>query len=431
MKRAHEYAELDLFSELDENKHVEKVQWNEIKTSTNLGNDVQSLHFTIPKATERKMIDLMRTQLMVDVSLVKKTGTTTAAAPVNNFLHSMFENCIIKFNDDVVYDSNKNYHYTSFLLDLLDRSKEQHDGQMTAQLWYKDTPRQHIESCSADNLGWKARNERNKLGNIPMIGRLHSDIFNQERYFINDVTISVELTLAKPTFSIMADDTGTDKHTVKIKDAKLYVPYVQLADKTMEEINTTLKTKPMIYPIQRTHTKTIPIDIKGTTVTIDDISRGRLPKRIVMGFVTDKAKAGDYKKNPFNFQGNYNSVYNITSMELNVDGMPYAKRALTPDFTADDFGKTYFNLYDSLNYLHDGTSAPVISFEDYPFGYCLFPFNLNPGCSSEAGVFKSEGVVSLDIGFKTAPTETLQLVVMCVYDNEIRIDKDRKFTKDW
>ena len=107
-------AELDLFSEEPENIHVEKVQWNEIKTSTVLGNDVQSLQFTIPKASDRKMIDLNRTQLMVDVSF-EKTGKSDQKpfAPVNNALHSLFENCIISMNDEVIYDSNNCLLYTS------------------------------------------------------------------------------------------------------------------------------------------------------------------------------------------------------------------------------------------------------------------------------------------------------------------------------
>ena len=64
-------AELDLFSTSDTNPHVEKVQWNEIKTSTLLKNNVDSLIFRIPKATDRKMIDLLRTQLMVEVEFKK------------------------------------------------------------------------------------------------------------------------------------------------------------------------------------------------------------------------------------------------------------------------------------------------------------------------------------------------------------------------
>ena len=89
------------------------------------------------------------------------------------------------------------------------------------------------------------------------------------------------------------------------------------------------------------------------------------------------------------------------------------------------------NFYESLNFTQDGTNTPAIPMEDYKNGYCLFPFNLNPGCCSDPGVFKKDGLLSLDIEFENAPTETLQVIVLGVYDNTISIDKERHFTKDW
>ena len=131
-----------------------------------------------------------------------------------------------------------------------------------------------------------------------MIGRLHSEIFNQERYMISDVEIGVELTLAKDTFYIMSSHDGTGKYKLKINHAQLYVPYVQVAAKTVEEIEKSLETEPVSYPIQRVHTKTIPIGTTSTDLSLE-ISKGRLPKRVVMGLVEDRAKVGAYKKNPY------------------------------------------------------------------------------------------------------------------------------------
>ena len=417
-------AELDLFTEEAENPHIEKIQWNEIKTSTVLGNDVQSLQFTIPKASDRKMIDLSRTQLMVDVTFEKTTKSDSKPfAPVNNALHSIFENCVISMNNEVIYDSNKNYHYSAYFLDLLDRSQEQKEGVMTAQLWYADTPK-CFDTIGDDNEGFQKRNLLSSLSNVPMIGRLHSEIFNQERYMISDVEISVELTLGKDTFYIMSSHDGTGKYKLKINHAQLYVPYVQVAAKTVDDIEKSLESKPVSYPIQRIHTKTIPIGTTSTDLSLE-ISKGRLPKRMVMGLVEDEAKVGAYKKNPYLFRGSERNVYELTKLELNVDSMPYAKRAFKPNFPGDDFFKTYMNLFDSLNYIQDATNAPAIPVEEFKFGYCLFPFTLNPGCTSEPGVFKKEGTVSVDLSFKAAPAKALSLVVMCIYDNTIRIDKER------
>ncbi len=384
--------------------------------------------FDIPKASGRKLLDLSRAQLMIDIQCGRIGGTTKVQALANNMLHSMIENCIVKLNDDVLMDSNKNYNYSAYLLDLLDTTQEQKEGMMTAQCWYADTPK-HFDVVEGEkNKGFKTRQDlRDPI--LPLIGKLHSELFNQERYFINDVNINIELTLAKLPFYYMANETNPAKYKMEIKDAKIYVPYVHVSEKTMDDLEEQLKKTPVLYPIQRIHTKSFPIDTKSTSVTIEEISRGQMPKKVIIGVVTDKRKAGNLKLNPFNFDGGA-AEFNITKMELNVDGMPYAKRALTPDFKKD-YGKTYMNFYESLNFTQDGTNTPAIPMDDYKNGYCLFPFNLNPGCCSDPGVFKKDGLLSLDIEFEKAPTETLQVIVLGVYDNTTSIDKDWHFTKDW
>jgi len=363
---------------------------------------------------------------MVEVQF-SKIGSAAVGAPVNNMLHSLFDNCIIKLNGNVLSDSNKNYHYSAYLLDLLDRGQEQKDGLMTGQGWYKDTAKL-FDTAEDKNLGWKKRKSIAGLNAVQLIGPLHSELFNQERYMLSDVEVSVELTLNKETLYFMAEEEGSKKYIIKIKDAKIYVPYVQVSQKIMEEIQQS--KKPAIYPIQRVHTKTLPIRTTGTDFTLD-ISKGRLPKRMVIGLVTDKAKAGAYKLNPYNFRPLVANVYNLTRLEVNVDGMPYAKRAFTPEFDKDLFSKEFLNLYESLNYLEDGTNPPAIPFEDFKFGYALFPFTLSPGCISEPGAFKKEGELSVELTFEKAPTEALQAVVMCVYDNNISIDEQRNIETDW
>jgi len=428
MKRCRDYAELDLFSDVCENPHVEKVQWTEIKTTTTLTNNVTSLVFDIGKASGRKLLDLSRAQLMIDIECTHK-GQAPIEAPVNNMLQSMIENCIIKLNEIVLSDSNKMYNYSAYLLDLLDTTQEQKEGIMTSQFWYPDTPKYFDSITGADNKGFKKRQDESRK-TLQLIGKLHTELFNQERYFINDVNINIELTLAKLPFYFMANETNPEKYKMQIKDARIYVPYVHVSEKTMDEIEETLKKTPVLYPIQRIHTKSFPIDTKSTSVTIEEISRGQMPKKVIIGVMTDKRKSGDLKLNPFNFEGSTRE-FNITEMELNVDGMPYAKRGFTPDFKTGGYGKSYMNFYESLNFTQDGTNTPAIPFSDYKNGYCLFPFNLNPGCSSDPGVFKKDGLLSLDLEFEKAPTETLQVIVLCVYDNIISIDKERHFSKDW
>ena len=76
-----------------------------------------------------------------------------------------------------VYDSNKNYHYSAYLLDLLDTTKEQKEGLMTSQLRHEDRTG-YFDKTSSTNTGF-AKRAVLAGRSIPLIGRLHSELFNR------------------------------------------------------------------------------------------------------------------------------------------------------------------------------------------------------------------------------------------------------------
>lgn len=436
MKRCHDYVELDLFSECAENEVAEKVLWDDFPCNDVLSNDPTELNFTIRAAGERSLIDLSRAQLYVKSKILNKDGTAlkdkVTVAPVNNFLHSMFEDCSISLNNIEVTTANKLYPYSSYFLDLFETTAEAKQSYMTAQLWYKNGA--FNQTNPKLNKGFERRAAWFGKTEHGMIGRLHSELFHQDRYLLNGVEVKVKLTLGKPGFFLMSNEKKDDGNTVandsyklKITEAKMYVPYVHLTEKAMNDIEKELEKKEAVYPIQRIVTKVIPIDAKQEEHTLENISKGQLPNKMIVGLVKTKAKQQDLSQSPFFF-----GTFDVKKIEVNVDGMPYGKRALTPNPDKWAYAKTFMNIFESLNYINEGSNTPVISSIAFGEGYALYPFNLNPGCSSDPGIFKKSGSVSIFLEFEEKVTnEDLQLVVMCIYDSTIKIDKDRKFTKDW
>ena len=138
-KRCRDYAELNLFTECDENVHVDKVLWDDFPCDDVLGNDLTELNFTIRAGGERSLLDLNRSQLYISMQILKKNGdkfgTITLdgeevkyyVGPINNTLHSIFEDCTVFLNDVEVTNANKLYPFSSYLLDLFDTSQEQKD----------------------------------------------------------------------------------------------------------------------------------------------------------------------------------------------------------------------------------------------------------------------------------------------------------------
>jgi len=447
MKRAHEYAELDLFSDCGENVQVEKILWDEFPCDDVLTNEISELNFTLRAGGDKTLVDLSRAQLYVKMKIINKDGSditdtmdkatptkvsikaTEKVAPINNTLHSIFEDCTVYLNDVEVTSANKLYPFSSYLMDLFDTTSEQKTSYMTSQLWYKNG----AFNNTTTNAGYKARGKH--FGSEPygMIGKLHSELFNQERYLLNGVEVKVKMTLAKPKFYLMSNEkkdnvtVPNDSYKIKIIDAKMYVPYVHVNKETMMDIEKNIEKKPAVYHVKHIITKAFPILTSTLEHTIDNVSKGQMPSKIIVGFINAKAKQGELDTTPLFFGG-----YNMKKIELNVNGMPYSKRALTSDYKQNAYAKTYMNLFESLNYIEDGANTPQINSSEFEYGYALYPFNLNPGCCSDPGIFKKSGDVSIYIEFEEDPrAQNLQMIVMSVYDKCIKIDSDRNFTKDW
>jgi len=76
--------------------------------------------------------------------------------PVNNFLHSMFGQVDVYFNDKVISSSNGTYPYRSYFESGLNYSGDATNTHLKTALWYKDTGGQFSTLGNA-NVGFQKR----------------------------------------------------------------------------------------------------------------------------------------------------------------------------------------------------------------------------------------------------------------------------------
>ena len=114
-----------------------------------------------------------------------------------------------------------------------------------------------------------------------MMGRLHVDLFLQDRFLLNGVSVKIRLVRSKDTFSLMADGVNPD-FKVQIVDAILFArkavlsPTVQMAHiKALE--NGTAK-----YPLRPVDCKVYTIPQGAMSHTYENLFLGTLPKRLIM-----------------------------------------------------------------------------------------------------------------------------------------------------
>ena len=89
------------------------------------------------------------------------------------------------------------YPYRAYLETLLSYGPAAKDSQLTSEMWYKDKATK-MDTKGADNNGYVKRKLSTTTSRmIEMMGRLHADLFAQDRYLINNVDMKITLTRSK------------------------------------------------------------------------------------------------------------------------------------------------------------------------------------------------------------------------------------------
>lgn len=123
--------------------------------------------------------------------------------------------------------------------------------------------------------------------------------------------------------------------------ANLFARRVRINPSVLLAHSKTLTLTTAKYPITKVEVKnvTIPSGVQGKT--LDNIFLGQLPKRVIIGFVTNSAFIGNFKHNPFNFQH-----FHINFFSLYIDGRQVPSKPIQPDYTAKkQFVHSYHTLF--------------------------------------------------------------------------------------
>ena len=167
---------------------------------------------------------------------------------------------------------------------MLNFDKEAAESQLGCGLFCKDTAGQMEEmDISADpvlNTGLGTRSEWTKTSKIVELqGRIHSDLFNQEKRILNGVDLMVKLHRHKPEFCLLSVDTAP-AYKITIADAIFYVKKIELTPSVFNAINTVLNDKNAQYAITRTTPKVFTVPRGQQSQHIDNAFLGEITKRI-------------------------------------------------------------------------------------------------------------------------------------------------------
>ena len=287
-------SELDLFAVPPTQTSIEHGGWIEHQPITSLDSG-GPIEFVVPGAGDA-YIDLANTYLLVRAKVVRGVGTDiaddTPVAPVNNWLNSLFSQVDVHLNDTLVTPSSNTYPFRAYVETLLSYGAEAKKTQLTSQLWYNDT----AGNMEAGNAGLVER--RRHIAGIrvvEMMGRLHVDLFMQDRFLINGVTAKIRLVRSKDAFSQMAGGANPD-YKVRIVDDVVFVRKAVLSSTVAMAHIWALENGTAKYPLRPVDCKVYSIPQGARSSTHENLFIGTLPKRIIMWCVDNDALNGAFGK---------------------------------------------------------------------------------------------------------------------------------------
>ena len=436
------------------NTSVEEGTWNYVDQKVQ--NAQKEIIFSIENT---EYLDLSSMQLYASVNIfpinktspnvsAEITALTDSVAPVNNLLHSLWEKISLKCGTVELDNPTSSYAYKDYFLKLLNYGHEEKTTLFSSSLFYKDTAgefdnyevkteteesvvikKEGISNAQADttirvtkpqntNAGFLQRRKllMDNKGKIELMGQLQFDLFSTENYILPGTKLEITLFKNPDEFCLMGTD--KEKYGINIVDIKLRIRTQTISKQVQNAHTLAISRNPACYLIKESKVVTHKLNTSGKTVT-QKISEGKIPNKVILGLSNYSYKP---KTNPFNFRN-----FDVSRIEFRVgkNQRPYTY-TLDLDFATNHYLNGYMTLFDLSNKTNLGNN---ITREDYPNGYCLYGFNLEPilNCSGDFVSVSKEEEVTIKITFKTQPDETsLDLIFYIEYDKIIEFDKDKK-----
>ena len=296
-------SSLDLFRKSLIQTAIVDGTWVEVRPLNSI-EETAPVDFHID-GTSEDFIDLSETYIKVKARITTADGengygANDMVAPTNLILHSLWSKLDVSFNGKRVSSSGHTYPYRAYIETTLNVGKDAKEGHLSASGWRMDTPA-HFNTLNQANVGFMQRkNMAQERQTLSLMGRLHADVFNQNRCLIDGVNMHIQLTRSNDQFCLMRADME-ENYKIKLDEVSLFIRKVKVLSSCRLGIYKALSLAPVKYPIRRTEQRVFSISNQITCWSQENLILGQLPRRITVGFVRTDAIHGVYNLNPFCF----------------------------------------------------------------------------------------------------------------------------------
>ena len=375
-------------------------------------------------------IDLKRTRIYVKLKVMNGDAALEAGdiiGPINLFLPSLFNQVDVSMQNKPINSSGAHYPYLSMLSTLINYGTDAKYSQLSSQLWESDNAGD-FDDANAKN-GRNARLvKRASLikgsKTIDLEGPIMHELFQMDRYILNQVGISLKFYRSRAEFCLMSTTANGKNYNIKLQEVLLRVCKCKINPAVILSHAKMLETTTAKYPYKKSIIEMYNLAKGLLNISLENMFSGTRPDHLYVAFVSSQAVAGDFTKNPYNFQH-----FNITEIALYTDGNPVGNSPIKLNFNdvnGSSIVPAYVNLFDNASkWLFDGGNA--ISRQQFAEGgNVIFCFDLEP--TFEQGEYITllkQGNVRIEVQFGTALPETVTAIVWGQYSTLFEINQSR------
>lgn len=166
-----------------------------------------------------------------------------------------------------------------------------------------------------------------------MMGRLHMDLFLQDRFVLNLVNVKIRIVRSKDSFVLMAGGANPDFKVLSARNSTLSPAFHMAHIKAPD--NSTAN-----YLLRQVDCKMYSIPQGALSHIHENLFLVTLRKYMVLCCIENDAYYVWYAKNPFHTKHN-----DIDFLIVYVDGRQVPAKPLHPNFVKDQFVRSYVNLF--------------------------------------------------------------------------------------
>lgn len=215
-------SQLSLFDVPPTQTAVENIYFQDVRPISQI-TDSSPIEFQLSAQNGMDYIDLKRSRIYVKLKKMNgdsALGEEDIVGPVNLLLSSLLSQVDVSMQNKPVNSSGAHYPYLSMLNTLISYGSDAKSLQLTSQLWERDYPGEFddVNAKSGKNSGLLKRAQFTKLSKtIDLEGPIMHELFQIDRYILNQVGISLKLYRTRPEFYLLSSAASGKKLLYKAR----------------------------------------------------------------------------------------------------------------------------------------------------------------------------------------------------------------------